>query len=165
MTLTPPLDIVSDNQSNQFVAEMIRNQLGNVSPDRRLLQSDMQRMVRFITTSIFLPDKCSLWQGYVTDRSKTNKGAYINFYFHGKKFALHRLLYINFLGPLKDDEYVKFKCKHKGHCCSVHCLAKQTYRTTTGNQKMSYKHSAHHPPAYVLPSITITEDRLNIYFI
>lgn len=164
MTLTLPLAIVNDNQSTQFVAEMIRNQLGTVSPDRRLLQSDMQRMVRFITTSIFLPDKCSLWQGYVTDRSKKNKGAYINFYFHGKKFALHRLLYINFLGPLNDDEYVKFKCKHKGHCCSVHCLAKQTYRTT-GNQKLIYKNTTYHPPTHVLPNITITDDRLKIFFI
>lgn len=160
--LSPTLVSVSEESSNQIMAEMIRNQLESVAPDLRLLQSDMQRMVRFLKTSIFSPGACSLWQGYVTDRTVKKKGSYVNFFFHGKKFALHRLLYINFLGPLDEDEYVKFRCNHKGYCCSVHCLDKQKYRHT--GVKGQTKHTTN-ALGVTLPIVPMSEDRLNIFFV
>ena len=45
--------------------------------------------------------------------------SYINFYYSGKKYALHRLLYNNFIGILSDSEYIKFKCANKGICCNI----------------------------------------------
>jgi hypothetical protein len=42
-----------------------------------------------------------------------------NFYFNGKKVALHRLLYNNFLGDLDDSEYLKYNCENKGKCCNL----------------------------------------------
>ena len=56
-------------------------------------------------------------------------GTYVNFYFRKKKVALHRLLYINFIGHLDDDEYLKFNCENKGKCCNVHHMNKFKYNT------------------------------------
>ena len=33
--------------------------------------------------------------------------------------ALHRLLYINFIGNLHDNSYLQFTCKNKGACCNI----------------------------------------------
>ena len=54
------------------------------------------------------------------------KNSYINFYFNGKKHALHRLLYINYIGELLDSEYIKFKCSNKGKCCNINHFYKIT---------------------------------------
>ena len=162
--ISPTLATVPNDKSNQIMSEMIRNQLENIDLDRRLLHADMQRMVRYLNTSIFLSGTCSLWQGYVTDRTVRNKGSYVNFFFHGKKFGLHRLLYINFLGPLNDDEYVKFRCQHKGYCCSVHCLEKQKYRRTIHKAKHTTVNT-YISLGNVIPSLPISDERLNIFFV
>ena len=46
--------------------------------------------------------------------------------------ALHRLLYVNFVGPLQENEYVRFLCHNKGRCCNVTCLDKQRYSLYSG---------------------------------
>ena len=51
---------------------------------------------------------------------------YINFYFKGKKCALHRLLYLNYVGKLENKEYLKYKCKNKGVCCNINHFNKIT---------------------------------------
>ena len=48
-----------------------------------------------------------------------DKKSYINFYYKGKKYSLHRLLYINYIGGLEDSEYIKFNCINKGKCCNI----------------------------------------------
>ena len=45
-------------------------------------------------------------------------------YFREKKLALHRLLYSNYIGPINDNEYIKFNCKNKGKCCTINHLIK-----------------------------------------
>lgn len=167
--LTPTLTTIGDSQ-NQIIAEMIRNQLSDVAADKRLLHTDFRRIVRYIGTSIFTPGVCSLWQGYVTDRKTKNKGSYVNFYFRQKKVALHRLLYLNFLGPLADDEYVKFTCDNKGHCCSVHCLQKHKYRRIPPHNMgcLTASISSHDGDYTVINSNTtvlVPEERLNVFFI
>ena len=172
--LTPTLTTIGENK-NHIIAEMIRNQLIDVQPDKKLLHTDFKRMVRYLNTSIFTPNVCSLWQGYVTDRKNKNKGSYVNFYFRQKKVALHRLLYLNFLGPLADDEYVKFKCDQKGHCCTVYCLEKHKYRRVPAHYLTTQQASC--PPAEHMYASSaaksdlppqnhlVPEERLNVFFI
>jgi hypothetical protein len=188
--LTPTLTTIGENK-NHIIAEMIRNQLPDIPSDKKLLHTDFKRMVRYLNNSIFTPDTCSLWQGYVTDRKKKNKGSYVNFYFRQKKVALHRLLYLNFLGPLADDEYVKFRCERKGHCCSVHCLEKHKYRrlpahySVTSASLTSSSHTTNCIGTVILSTsasalesfdeealplpitqiILVPEERLNVFFI
>ena len=57
--------------------------------------------------------------GAVVMIKNDDKSSYINFYYNGKKFALHRLLYINYIGELNDSEYIKFNCSNKGKCCNI----------------------------------------------
>jgi hypothetical protein len=104
---------------------MIRNQLPDVSYEHKLQHTDLIRLANFIQTSIFDPTQCTLWKGYVTVRN--DKGVYVNFHFKKTKVTLHRLLYINFVGALTNEEYVRFKCHNKGYCCSVCCLEKLRY--------------------------------------
>lgn len=114
-------------KDNELLNELIQKQLKNVPITKKLRYSDLKRLCKYFNTSIFDENKCCLWNGYITNERNTNKGVYINFYFKGKKIALHRLLYINFIDNLSDNEYLKFTCENKGKCCNVAHLKKFTY--------------------------------------
>lgn len=91
--------------------------------NKKLSYNDMARIVKHINKSIF-GEECCLWDGYVTNINNNVKSQYINFYFKDRKIALHRLLYLNFVGDICDNEYIKFKCDNKGICCNVNHLNK-----------------------------------------
>ena len=104
--------------NNDILIELLTNQLPNISNDKKLLYNDLKRISKYLNKSIFT-DECSLWSGYITVIKNDDKNSYINFYYSGKKYALHRLLYNNFIGELCDSEYIKFKCINKGKCCNI----------------------------------------------
>ncbi len=109
-----------NTSNNSFIlVELIKNQLKNITSDKKLLYNDLKRISKYLNKSIFESD-CSLWSGYVTVIKNDDKNSYINFYFNSKKYALHRLLFINYIGDLSDSEYIKFKCSNKGKCCNIH---------------------------------------------
>ena len=45
-------------------------------------------------------------------------------HFNKKKHALHRLLYLNYIGEVKPNEYLKYKCENKGKCCNINHIYK-----------------------------------------
>jgi hypothetical protein len=98
---------------------MIKNQLDEVDDKYKLKESDISRICKYIDTSIFDKEKCCIWQGSVANINNDNKGTYVNFYFNKNKVILHRLLYINYINDLHENEYIKFKCENKGLCCNV----------------------------------------------
>ena len=108
---------------NNLMSDLVSNQLKNIPSDKKLSYSDLIRISKYLDNSIF-EKKCALWNGYVTSIKHDDKNVYINFYFNGKKYALHRLLYINFVGELADCEYIKFKCANKGRCCNINHIYK-----------------------------------------
>lgn len=95
--------------------ELKKKQLDNVPNNKKLNDKDLKRIIKYTGKSIFDNKNCIKWQGFVT----TIKGKYINFYFNGKKTALHRLLYINFIGQIYDNQYLTFTCKLCGECCNI----------------------------------------------
>ena len=115
------------NVDDEIFNELINKRLNYIPEDRKLNYRDIKRIRKCIQTSIFDKDNCSIWNGYVTNKNKIDKGTYINFYYNKKKQALHRLLYSNYIEELSEDEYLKFNCKHKGICCNVHHLEKFKY--------------------------------------
>lgn len=117
--------------------ELMKKQRKDVPTDKKLHYNDIKRICKYINNSIFDDDICCLWCGYVTNVNSGNKGTYINFYFGGKKVALHRLLYINFVGPLSPDEYLKFNCDNKGICCNVNHLKKFKYQKKPDGEENS----------------------------
>ena len=68
-----------------------------------------------------------MWSGYVTNDKNHTKGTYINFYFNKKKIALHRLLYLNYIGEISNKEYIRFTCDNKGKCCNINHMKKYSY--------------------------------------
>ncbi len=97
--------------------DLIRN---NCPLDKRLGIKDLNRI--YAKSGEYLNSvDCVLWKGYIT----SNKTEYINFYFNGKKVALHRLLYINFKGNLRDNDYLEYKCENKGKCCNIKHFTKK----------------------------------------
>lgn len=112
---------------NILLKELLSRQLKDVPNSRRLKYKDFVRMIKYINSSIFDEEICSVWNGYVTNINNSYKGLYINFYFKKKKTALHRLLYSNFKGSLDDDDYIKFSCENKGKCCNVNHMIKFKY--------------------------------------
>lgn len=104
--------------TDTILVELIKNQKKNIPVDKKLLHNDLKRISKYLTNSIFC-NECSLWTGYITIIKNDEKNSYVNFYYCGKKYALHRLLYQNFIGELLDSEYIKFKCTNKGKCCNI----------------------------------------------
>ena len=120
-------------EKKKYIRELISNQLINISPHRRLLYKDLCRITKYINSSIFDENKCSIWYGYITNTQNIKKSTYINFFFRNKKVALHKLLYENFIGPLDDNCYLKFSCdynENKGICCNIKHMIKYTYKKT-----------------------------------
>lgn len=114
-------------ECNEILKELIDKQRKNIPADKKLQYADINRICKYIKQSIFDEGSCCLWVGYVTNVNKSDKGTYVNFYFKKKKAALHRLLYINFVSELTENEYLKFTCENKGTCCNITHLAKFTY--------------------------------------
>jgi hypothetical protein len=104
---------------SEILNELIKKQLPNVPYGKKLSYSDLERLVKYIDTSVFHKKKCCLWSGYVTNSNVEKKKHYINFYFRKKKTALHRILYLNYVDVSCADGYISFSCKNKGHCCNV----------------------------------------------
>ena len=111
-----------------LLANLHSRQRKDLPIDKRLKFSDLRRICKNISKNIFHPTECCLWEGYVTNLKNDAKGTYVNFYFRKKKVALHRLLYLNFVDSLGEDEYLKFGCENKGLCCNVLHLKKFKYR-------------------------------------
>lgn len=111
----------------ELLTTLLEKQRKNVPITKKLRYNDMKRLCKYIDKNIFDENVCAIWNGYITNVENVNKGVYINFYFKGKKIALHRLLYINFIGDLADDEYLKYSCENKGKCCNVMHLQKFKY--------------------------------------
>lgn len=116
-------------EKKKYLSELMNKQLKTVKLSRRLLYKDLQRIVKYIESSIFDENECCVWNGYVTNTKTTKKGTYTNFFFRNKKVALHRLLYENFVGELSDDYYLKFSCddEYKGKCCNINHMIKYKY--------------------------------------
>ena len=106
------------NNNDKILIELIQNQNKIVINNKKLLYNDLKRISKYLSTSIF-GEECSLWNGYITVIKNDNKNSYINFYYCGKKYSLHRLLYANYVGDIDNSEYIKFKCINKGKCCNI----------------------------------------------
>jgi hypothetical protein len=106
----------NNNNQNIIYQELIKNQRKDLTLEKKLKLSDLKRISSYLSTSIF-GNNCSIWNGYITEFK--NNSHYINFYFNGKKHALHRLLYYNFIGEIEENEYLKYKCVNKGRCCCI----------------------------------------------
>ena len=92
-------------------------QINNIPENKRLKDNDFLRIIKYTDKSIF-GSEYSLWKGYITN----NKSKYVNFYFNGSKTALHRLLYLNFIGNIYDNVYLSYSCGNAGVCCNVNHL-------------------------------------------
>ena len=117
-------------KNNDLFNELIKKQLKTIPTDKKMKYNDLKRLCKYLSTSIFDEKVCSIWTGYITNINNISKGIYINFYFKSHKVALHRLLYINFVGNLNDDEYLKYTCENKGKCCNLAHLSKFKYSKT-----------------------------------
>lgn len=144
-TNQPATAIKSSKTNNDAILiELIKNQRKIISANKKLLYNDLKRISKNLSTNIF-SDKCSMWSGYITTIKNEDKSSYINFYFNGKKYALHRLLYLNYIGELADSEYIKFKCQNKGKCCNINHFYK--------NDKSDIKPDLKTEPIDLVPTI------------
>jgi len=125
------------SNTDALLVELLQRQRKDVPTDKKLFLNDIQRICKNINGSIFEEGDCCLWEGYVTNLNKNKKGTYINFYFKNKKVALHRILYVNYIGELDKNHYIRYTCENKGICCNVNHLKRCEYRkskTKTNNE-------------------------------
>ena len=102
---------------------LLKNQKQNISLDKKLSYNDLYRISNNISKNIFM-DECCIWNGSIINNNSNKKNCYISFFFKNKKVSLHRLLYINYIDNLNDNEYIKYTCENKGKCCSINHLTK-----------------------------------------
>jgi len=126
--------------SNDLLKELLVKQLKNVNISKKLNYNDIKRISKFLLSSIFDINECSLWSGYITNDKNHSKGTYINFYFNQKKIALHRLLYLNFIGDILNTEYIKFSCINKGRCCNINHMIKYSYTSNINTNSSNTQH-------------------------
>ena len=124
---------------NKILVELINNQLDDIENKKKLDVKSLQRISRNIEDSLF-GDKCVIWQGYIRYIESTNVH-YVNFFFNGKKHALHRLLYLNFIGDVKSNEYLKYSCPNKGKCCNINHIYKINSKKTLDLEKNTSENS------------------------
>ena len=106
-----------------LLIQLMNNQLKNINENDVFVLSDLKRILKYSELSIFQPEACVLWTGYITFA----KVRYINFYFKGRKQALIRLLYKNFIGNLDDSTYLSHTCKNPSNCINLnHIKVKKT---------------------------------------
>jgi hypothetical protein len=134
--------LIKSISNNGILNELYVNQLKNINLQKKLTYCDIQRISKFLKTSIF-GNTCSLWTGYITNDKNVNKGVYINFYYNKKKIALHRLLYANYVGEISDKEYIKYNCVNKGKCCNIHHMSKFTYKKNYTDKSKNKKDGIH----------------------
>lgn len=108
---------------NILLTQLIKNQIQNIDLDKKLTLPDIKRIVNNLPITIF-GDTCCIWSGYITNLNRNDKKCYISFYHNNKKISLHRLLYINYIGKLGDNEYLKYTCENKGKCCCLNHINK-----------------------------------------
>ncbi len=108
-----------DGNNKTLFQELITRQKPTCKECKKLTLSDMKRISKNLTSSIFDPSSCCIWNGYITNKTKKSKTSYINFYFRHKKVALHRLLYENYIANIPDNQYIKYNCDNKGICCNI----------------------------------------------
>ncbi len=102
------------NQQLVIFQDLLSNQR-KINSIKKLKITDIKRLSFYLEKSIFT-DECSIWKGYIIE-NKNNE--YINFFFNKKKVSLQRLLYINFVDDLSDNEYLQYTCENRGKCCSI----------------------------------------------
>lgn len=115
------------NIKDNILANLINKQR-DIQQDKKLTFSDLKRLSSNLNNDIF-GTECSIWNGYITNLNNEKK-CYISFFFKSKKVALHRLLYINFINDLSDNDYLKFTCENKGKCCTLSHLNKFCLETS-----------------------------------
>lgn len=107
---------------NKILIDLINNQKDDIDGNKKFDVKSLQRISRNLDDTIF-SNKCVIWKGYITYISNTDTH-YINFFFNGKKHALHRLLYLNYIGEVNKNEYLKYTCENKGKCCNINHIYK-----------------------------------------
>ena len=110
---------------NILLDEILARQLNNLPENYKISYKDFLRILKYIKSSLLCEDFCCIWTGNVT-QNDDGQNEYISFVFRKDKISLQRLLYINFIGPLQDNEDIKYKCKNKGRCCNINHLIKMT---------------------------------------
>jgi hypothetical protein len=103
----------------KLLTELCLKQRKHNNDKYQLEINDLTRFLKYVDSSIFNTDECVLWSGFLT-KCNNNKSKYVNYYLHGPKLALHRILYINFIDDLDEKQYLKYSCKNPGICCNIH---------------------------------------------
>lgn len=119
--------------------ELKKYQLLDVDEDKKLEDWDFLRISKNLDESIFTSKNCVLWKGFVSNIGSTTKGTYVNFTFNYKKYALHRLLYLNYVGKIYEGEYVRYTCDRKGECCNINHFEKISSMDNNTRQILSKK--------------------------
>ena len=128
--------------NNNILIELLNKQLKHIDITKKLSYNDLKRISNNVSTSLF-DTECCLWKGYITTINKYDEDAkehaYINFFYNKKKFSLHRLLYINYIGELDKSEYIKFSCENKGKCCNINHFYKANQDNQNNQDKQDYQ--------------------------
>lgn len=110
-------------ETSEILSKLIKNQRNDISLNKKLAFTDLTRISNNLPNDIF-SDDCCIWSGYITNLKSKKKNCYVSFFYKNKKVSLHRLLYANYIGNIKDNEYIKYTCNNKGTCCTLNHMKK-----------------------------------------
>ena len=96
---------------------LANKQLSIIDNTKKLKYKDIKRIIKHCKTDIF-SDKCCLWNGYISNTTC------IPFYLNNIRDNLHRLLYINFIGKLTMNDYLRITCETGRQCICLNHMKK-----------------------------------------
>lgn len=105
--------------------ELIKYRRKDLDVTKKLSYKDCVRLLNNLDGSPFEEGCCSI---------KQNKLLHGFFYFNRKKVSISRLLYMNYVGDISDNEYVYRICRHKADCLNIGHL-KKIYRNNSNIKK------------------------------
>lgn len=94
----------------KLLTKLVKYQLKDIEEGLRIKSSNFLRLSKYLDDN-FLTDKCCIWKGYFY------KGGYY-FFLHGNRISTKRLLYANYIGPIKYNQYIIMTCGNF-RCCNV----------------------------------------------
>ena len=98
-----------------LLQELTAKQLKDVPEEWKLMPADLIRIASGISSSILNPDECSLWFNHRTGVNRKTR-LVANYRIQGIRKPLHRILFSNYVKPLKKYHPLRAACG------SVSCL-------------------------------------------
>ena len=108
-------DVIFDSPQRRLIT-FVRNQRKDCVSTKNYAKLNFQELMRihlFMHSPNIFGNECTI---YTHEKLKKS---YVAVSYNGRKVSLLRLLYLNFVDDIKDNDVLKCSCEHQGVCMTM----------------------------------------------